>query len=247
MKKYTLTKLIVVCLLCVIFLLTGCEQYQSTFHETNSNTSTESSQFKPEDNEDTPPPISSIQVDSFEAILGMLTNPNLDQYSEDRQIKYQEMCDVICRSGFVYRVVLSDEASSEDAITLFERDGANIFLLKPYLPLEDIGIISYVTFRDEVYQVSVFCVDSSIAADDNQTYIQKRLHREITSQETTPSGDLFFCSEGITPSTHKNCVISFMDSEHYYLIKTSASVEELKDFVELLNFEKVFLINNTEL
>ena len=104
-----------------------------------------------------------------------------------------------------------------------------------------------ITFRDEVYQVSVFCVDSSIAADDNQTYIQKRLHREITSQETTPSGDLFFCSEGITPSTHKNCVISFMDSEHYYLIKTSASVEELKDFVELLNFEKVFLINNTEL
>lgn len=182
----------------------------------------------------------SIQAGSIDEIVSLLKNADIKSYGEECQAAYQKLFSTLSQSGYIYSVDTTNGIDQEDAVTLFEKDGSNIFYLMPYARYEDIGIYSYVIFRKKLYQICIYNADEEFLSQDGKTseYLKNRLEWNVLDEVTAENTTVCFMSEGGT-AYHKNCAGSFLDRNHYYVVKTEAPQDELKAFLEVLRFEKV--------
>lgn len=259
MKKNIYLKMIasVICLLCLIFV-TGCNSSDNLQGNVNNqdlshndsvsdiqnkdNTDKDSSVNNNANNEDPlTPPAPPIQAGSINEVVSLLVKSDTKGYNEKLQPEYQGLFSQLKKSGFIYRVVTSDNMAAKDAITLFESDGNNLFFIMPYAKYEDAGIVSYVMFRGKMYQVCVYNVDEKVLpkAESISKYIKTRRNTDILNETAVNKTTVCFMTEGDGNDYQKNCAAAFIDADHYYIVKTEASQDELKAFINTLRFEKM--------
>ena len=231
MKQRTVIKSLTVfvfllCVLCVI----GCTSNRQAGQQSNGD----SSMMK-----NAPP----VWVYSREELIELIEKADVSGYREEIQDDYKKMFKTIKKGGFIYLIAISEDGESKDAITLFERDGKNEYFLMAYNDMEDIGIVSRVMFRGKMYQVYVNCIDNTFAekGQNISEYVYSRSGQKTFDQSTVRGKEVFYTFFGSAPEYYKNCSLSFIDSDHYLYVKTKASREDLQDFLELLELEKVVI------
>lgn len=252
-----------ICLLCIV-LATGCSSAnrmqgnvpnQDEAHITdnnddasivqNGNNTEIDSLGKNNANTENPQavaqPAPPIQAESFNEIVSLLVKADTQGYNELIQLKYEELFSQFKNNGYIYQVVTSDNMMAQDAITLFEREGKNMFFIMPCTQYEDSGIVSYVLFHGEIYQVNIYNVDekSIPQADSISEYIQTRLSVVASDEMTIGKASVCFFTEGDGKDYLKKCAAAFIDSKYYYVLKTETSHNELNEFIRLINFEKM--------
>lgn len=186
-------------------------------------------------------PAPPIQAESINEVVSLLVKSDTKGYREELQLQYQELFSRLNKSGFIYQVVTSGNVATKDAITLFERDGKNLFFVMPYAQYEDAGIVSYVMFRGEIYQVCIYNADEKVLPKTNSVseYIKTRLSIDVSNEMAEGKNTVCFMTEGDGKDYQKNCAAAFIDSNHYYVVKTVASQDQLKAFINVLSFEKM--------
>ncbi len=183
------------------------------------------------------PPVPPIQAESINEVVSLLVNSDIKGYRQEFQSKYQEIFSQLKKSGFIYQVVTSDNEAAEDAVTLFEKEGKNLFFVMPYAKYEDVGIVSNVMFRGTLYQIWLYSADEKFLSNDVKIseYLKTRLGWERTEEKN----NVCFMTAGDGKDYLRNCAASFIDSNYYYIVKTEASQDKLKTFLDVLSFEKV--------
>lgn len=188
-------------------------------------------------------PVSPIQMNSVDEILSVLKTSDTQNYREDCQVAYSELFATVSSSGFIYSIETTKITTSKDAITFLVKDGENLFYLMPYAKYEDAGIISYVMFRGALYQVCVYNVDAEVLAQTKtiSEYVRVRLGRNVLDEVISGKNTVCFMADGSSTAKPKNRAASFIDDNHYFFISTDASQDELKAFLDFVNFEKIFI------
>lgn len=235
MKQRTVIKsLIVSVFLICIFCVIGCTPNRQAGQQGNGDSSMKMKNAP------------SVWVYSREELISLIEKADVSGYREEIQDDYNKMFKTIKKSGFIYLIAISEDGESKDAITLFERDGKNEYFLMAYNDIEDIGIVSRVMFRGKLYQVYVNCIDNTFAekGQNISEYVYSRCGQKTFGQSTVRGKEVFYTFEGSAPEYDKNCSLSFIDSDHYLYVKTKASREDLQDFLELVELEKVVINNN---
>ncbi len=234
MKRHTYINVLFVFAILSLFVLcvTGCGHNEQSTQQGDNGNYTVSYQR--------PIHAGSILVYSRDELIDLINKADVNKYRKDRQDDYIRMFNTIKKSGFIYLAKVSDD-KSKDSISLFERDGKNMYFLMPYNKVEDIGVVSIVMFRGELFHVCVNCVDDSFVEKDQNIseYINSRNGRKIIGQTTIRGKEVLYTFEGKGSEIDKNCTLSFIDSDHYLLVKTEASREVLDDFLSVLELEKV--------
>lgn len=233
---------IIACLACLIFTV-ACNNNSATNGEEGTTTQTDTDA----DNMNLEPPtpdlhVPSIQVSSIDEIVNVLKNSDIQNYHELLQPKYNELFSTLNSSGFIYTVDITDDINAEDAINFLVRDdGENIFFLMPYARYEDLGIISYVMFRGELYQVCIYAADKEVLSKTEtiSEYIRTRLTLKIVDEMVVNDNLVCFMLGG--DAGQKNLAASFVDDNYYYYVRTEATKDELKTFLNVLSFEKTFI------
>ncbi|MBO5767936.1 MAG: hypothetical protein J6R49_05335 [Clostridia bacterium] len=267
MKKNMYTKMIamIICLVCMISA-TGCNssdsfrdgvnsQDVSQTTDNNNDVSNERDDDAPinsdlnnddtndEDAQTIAPPIPSISAGSIDEVISILVNSDVKGYNEVLQPKYKELFSRLNKFGFIYKVVTSENASAEDAVTLFERDGKNMFFIIPDAKYEDAGYVSYFTFREDVFNVCIYNTDETVSSktESASEYFKTRLSRDLSVETTVGKNTVYFTTEGDGKDYLKNCAVAFIDDDHYYIVKTDASTDKLEAFINVLCLEKATL------
>lgn len=176
------------------------------------------------------PPAQPIPFDDITTVADAIHNNDVSSYPEHDQKAYLRMFERIRNDDFVYM------ASGNELISL--REDLSIYLF-PYNEYEDIGIGYYVAYKGKLYHVMFCYADPYIisSTDGIAEYLKKRMGRrsdkEIIIQNQT-------VSEFITNDS-KIYASSFIDLNHYYDIVTSASEDELIEFLSIFSYEKIQL------
>lgn len=188
-------------------------------------------------------PVPPIQMNSVDEILSVLKTSDTQNYREDCQAAYSDLFATVSSSGFIYSIETTKITTSKDAITFLVKDGENLFYLMPYAKYEDAGIISYVMFRGALYQVCVYNVDAEVLAQTKtiSEYVRVRLGRNVLDEVISGKNTVCFMADGSSTAKPKNRAASFIDDNHYFFISTDASQDELKAFLDFVNFEKIFI------
>ena len=189
------------------------------------------------------PPVPPLQMNSIDEILSVLKSCDTQNYREDFQTTYGELFAALSNSGFIYSIDTTKTTASEDAVTFLVKDGENVFYLMPYAKYEDAGIISYVMFREALYQVCVYTADSEVLAQAEtiSEYVELRLCRDVLDEVISEGNIICLMADGNTTVNQKNRAACFVDDNHYFFISTDASQDDLKTFLDFVNFEKIFI------
>ena len=176
------------------------------------------------------PPVQPIPFDDITTVADAVRNNDVSSYPEQTQEAYLGMFERIRNDNFVYQV------SGSELISLREDLGIYLF---PYDTYEDIGIGYYVTYKGKLYHVMFYYADPYFISgtDGIAEYLKKRMGRrsdkEIMIQDKT-------VSEFIT-NNNRIYASSFIDSNHYYDIVTSASEDEVMEFLSIFSYRKIQL------
>ena len=176
-----------------------------------------------------------IFATSIEEVVSLLQNADLKNYPEEVRKVYDELFSALKKPGFIYSV---DAANSKDGITCFVKDGKNVFFILPYTQHEDMGIASYVVFREAVYYVLIYTADEKVLAQTETVseYFEARMNGV---QEITEEGNTVFYTTKTEAGKQKNHAIAFIDSDHYYRVSAEVTKEELKAFLDVVSFQKI--------
>lgn len=182
-------------------------------------------------------PAPPIQTESLNEVISLLVKSDTKGYNEKLQLKYQGMFSRVKKCGFIYHVVTSDNVAANNAITWYKKDGKELFFIMPYARYEDAGIVSYVMFHEELYQVCIYNVDEKFLSETESIseYIKARLGLNVSNEMTESENTVCFTTIG----DGSNGAIAFIDNDHYYFVKATASQAQLEAFINVLTFEKL--------
>lgn len=175
-------------------------------------------------------PAQPIPFDDIADVADAIQNNDVSSYPEYDRGAYLSMFERIRNDNFVYQV------SDNELISLRKDLGIYLF---PYATNKDIGIGYYVTYKGNLYHVMFCYADPYVISrtDGIAEYLKKRMGRrsdkEIIIQNQTVS-ELIRNDSSI-------CASSFIDSNHYYDIVTSASEDDVKEFLSIFSYEKIQL------
>lgn len=171
-----------------------------------------------------------IPFDDIAAVANAVRSNDVSSYPERDQKAYLKMFERIRNDNFVYM------ASGNKLISL--RKDLSIYLF-PYATYEDIGLGYYVTYKGKLYHVMFYYADPYVInkTDGIAEYLKKRMgrrsDRKIKIQDQT-------VSEYITNDS-MIYASSFIDSNHYYDIVTSAPEDEVIEFLNIFSYEQIWL------
>lgn len=189
---------------------------------------------EPSDPDDPPayePSAPSVQPISFDDIATAayaIRNNDVSSYPEQAQDVYLSMFERIKNDNFLY------QTSCSELISLKEDFGICLF---PYAAYEDMGIGHYVTYKGKLYHVTFYYTDPYVISETDSIgdYLKKRMGRR-SDKDIIIQNQKF--SESITDDG-RIYVSSFIDSDHYYDIVTSAPEDELMEFLSIFSYEKI--------
>lgn len=174
-------------------------------------------------------PAQPIPFDDITAAAAAIYNNDVSSYPVRTQEAYLRMFERLRNDGFVYQV-------SDNELILREDQSLSLF---PYAAFEDIGIGYFVTYKEKLYRVMFYYADPYVISgtDSIGDYLRRRMGRrsdkEIIIQDQT-------VSELITDDG-RIYASSFIDSNHYYDIVTSAPEDELMEFLNIFSYEQIQL------
>lgn len=181
------------------------------------------------------PPLSQpIDLNNMEEVKDLLNNYDLNAYPEESHDNYRKMFDRFKEDGYIY--YFSENEDAENRIQLDSHPNAKIWL-NPYANYEDTGIVYNVTYKDKAYQVYFYFTDSAYSGQYNgmSEYIDQRFHFKNIKEIAQKFAVMTVNYEQVT----QLCAYSIIDNEHYYAVKTTASEDELMDFLNVLEYKKV--------
>ncbi len=186
--------------------------------------------FDPSVQEPVAPPAQPISFDDITAIADAIYNNDVSSYPEQAQEVYLRMFERIRNDNFVYQPLDNELISLREDLSVY---------LFPDAVYEDVGIGYYATYKGKLYHVTFCYADPYVVSrtDGIAEYLKKRMGRrsdkEIVIQNQT-------VSELIT-NDNRIYASSFIDSTHYYDIVTSASEDEVMDFLSIFSYEQIHL------
>lgn len=184
---------------------------------------------------DGPPPISPanppappISFDTVTSVVDAITHDDVSSYNERDREAYLNMFKRMKDDGFIYQLKDNDFISTNDDPTI------NLF---PYAAYEDIGIGYYATYKGKRYNVTFYYADHNLVdeTDGIADYLKKRMNRRSNKKIMIQGKTV---SEFIT-DTGRIYASSFIDSYHYYNIVSSASEDEMTEFLNILSYEQI--------
>lgn len=184
------------------------------------------------------PPLSQpIALNNMEEVKDLLNNYDLTDYPEESHDNYRKMFDRFKEDGYIYYFAENDD--DESRIQLSDHPNDKIWL-NPYANYEDTGILYHVTYKGNAYQVYFYFTDPAYSGQYQgmSEYIDKRFgfNKFNNIKETAQK---FAVMTVNYEHWTQLCAYSIIDNTHYYAVKTTASEDELMDFLNVLEYKKV--------
>lgn len=179
----------------------------------------------------TPPLTHPIDLNNMEEVKDLLNNYDLNAYPEESRDNYRKMFDRFKEDGYIYYF-----SENEDAESRIQLDDPEIWL-NPYAKYEDTGIVYRVTYKDNTYLVFFYFTDPAYSGQyqSMSEYIDQRFQFKNVKEITQTLAVMTINYENET----QLCAYSIIDNAHYYAVRTNASEDELMDFLNVLEYERV--------
>lgn len=176
-----------------------------------------------------------IGLDRTDEVIDLLNNYDLNDYNEVYRDGLRKMFERFNEDGYIYTFAGGDNDGNN--ITLLEDQPNAAIWLNPYANYEDTGILYHVTYKDKDYQVYFYFTDSAYSGqyDGMSEYIDQRFHFKNIKEIAQKFAVMTVNYEQVT----QLCAYSIIDNAHYYAVKTTASEDELMDFLNVLEYKKV--------
>lgn len=180
------------------------------------------------------PPISFNNTNkAIEGINNSMLSSDADNGGEiDNSSKeaYMNMYERFKREGFFYHVI------DEDPISIQESYKTYLF---PFTQVDDIGIGQIATYNDKNYFVIFNYADNDLVDHTNgiSEYINKR-KESVIEKEIMIKDNIVGLYKSDDGQTYAN---SFIDYDHYYVVRSMASEEEMIEFLNLFSYEQTNL------
>lgn len=184
------------------------------------------------------PPLSQpIALNTMEEVKDLLNNYDLNAYPEGSQDNYRKMFDRFKEDGYLY--YFSENEDAESRIQLSDHPNDKIWL-NPYANYEDTGILYHVTYKGNAYQVIFYFTDPAYSGQYQgmSEYIDKRFGFNKFNHIKEIAQKFAVMTVNYEHWTQL-CAYSIIDNAHYYAVRTTASEDELMDFLNVLEYERV--------
>lgn len=188
----------------------------------------------------TSPTTQHIGLNHTNEVTELLTNYDLNDYDEIYRDSLSKMFERFNKDGYIYTFAGSD--SDGNTVTL-RKDHPNApIVLMPYMDYEDTGILYHVAYKTKYYQVYYYFTDPAYSASDLWDYLENQRMRYKNIK-------LIDEKIGIVDSSNEKqfdmCAFYEIDDAHYCKVRTYESEEALIDFLQVLNFEKLDIADNS--
>lgn len=227
MKRTTILLLSAVAILSV----SACTVDNASFINVSNDVSIQSNENDYSQLNQTPPPTQPILFENFDAMLEFLHYPDFSGYPQTVASDYEKMISTINAGDYLY----------EPRCSIATRDIESVCLY-PSVSHEDIGVGYYMTYLDTVYRVYVYTVTD----DENVEYISKDLPNYWKARMGSDIFSKFDVNvDGVETFIYQLddfiMIGGFLNSTQYFIIRTSASYEDLTRFAENLEFETIVI------
>ena len=178
-----------------------------------------------------------IGYKDMESAIEAIHNNDVNAYPEQYYDNYRKMFDRFSEDGFIYHF-----ADDENAITLREDHPNAAVWLMPYANYEDTGVLYHVAYQGKYYQVYYYFNDPAYTVSDLWEYIEQRLGIKNFNVVDEKYGI-------VDNSNGEQSVVSAyfaIDDTHYCKVKTFEQEDALMDFLQVLNYEKLDIADNSE-
>ena len=180
----------------------------------------------------TPHPVSFKDTDSA---VKAINAGDVSGYTEKYRDDYLKMFKFFQNDGYIYQVKPDDEVKLNDEY------GTALF---PKAKYEDYGIGCYVKFRDKNYHIMFYYADADVLSETDgiAEYLGKRMGRRSDKEITVKD-------KNVSLLLHENGLRyadAFIDENHYFDVIGSVSEEELTEFLNVFEYEKMS-INSSDI
>ena len=180
-----------------------------------------------------------IGLNHTEEVIELLKNYDLNDYNEADREDYRRMFERFNKDGYFYTFVGSD--NDGNAITLREDYPNAAIWLMPYANYEDTGILYHVAYQGKYYQVYYYFTDPAYSASNLWDYMEQRLRIKNIN--------VFDKKYGIVDNSNDDqsdiSAYFSIDDTHYCKVRTYEPEESLMNFLQVLNYEKLDIANNS--
>lgn len=178
-----------------------------------------------------------IALNNMEEVKDLLNNYDLTAYPEEAHDNYRKMFDRFKEDGYIY--YFSENENAKSRIQLDDHPNAKIWL-NPFAKYEDTGILYHVTYKGNAYQVYFYFTDPAYSGQYQgmSEYIDKRFGFNKFNNIKEIAQKFAVMTVNYENGTQL-CAYSIIDNAHYYAVRTTASEDELMDFLNVLEYKKV--------
>lgn len=179
-----------------------------------------------------------IALKNIENVITTLTNHDSNQYPDQFRNAYNTMFDRFKKDGYIIRVSTNENKDVDNAIQLCT--DKDIWLL-PYSEYEDIGIYYNVSYKNTLYQVMFYHADPEYSGKYQtiSEYINLRFKFKIDEEISINGNSISIKTVGNSNETLRIGAYSLIDNKHYYTVKTTATEEDLIEFLNVFSFEEL--------
>lgn len=170
-----------------------------------------------------------VPINDYEHLKNTVNEFDINDYPDIYRESYSEMFNAIKSDGFIYAPDDSDGSISLSDIW-------NIWLLT-CSDYQDAGVSCFINYNDISFQVGFYYTDRDVFSSGfgQADYFRRRLEIDFDVSYVIGNGVSVGTFDG------RECAYSFIDDNHYYIVRTDASREELIRFIRVFSPEKVSL------
>lgn len=182
------------------------------------------------------PVTQSIGLNHADEVIELLNNYDLNDYDEVSRDSLSNMFERFNEDGYIYHF-----ADAENAITLREDHPNAAIWLMPYASYEDAGILYHVVYQGNYYQVFYYFTDPAYTASDLWGYMEQRLR----IQNINVVDEKYAIADNSTDEQTDVSAYFTIDDTHYCKVRTFEPEDALMDFLQVLNYEKLDIADNS--
>ena len=187
----------------------------------------------------TSPTTKHIGLNRIDEVIELLSNYELNDYDEIYRDSLSNMFDRFNEDGYIYTPAGSD--NDGNAITLREDHPNAAIWLMPYANYEDTGILYHVAYKGKCYQVYYYFTDPAYPASDLWDYLENQRMRYKNIRLVDEKYGIFDSSDD---KQFDMGALYEIDNAHYCKVRTYESEDALMDFLKVLNYKKLDIVNN---
>ena len=185
----------------------------------------------------TPVTAQPISYKDMDSAIDAIKKCDISAYPNTDREEYRKMFELFNEDKFIYHFT-----DAENTITLREDHPNSAIWLMPYANYEDMGILYHVVYQGKYYQVYYYFTDSAYPAANLWDYLEQRLNTKQINVVDEKYGI-------VDNSNDEQSAVSAyfaIDDTHYCKVKTFEQEDALMDFLQVLNYEKLDIADNSE-